>query len=102
MNQQNSLIDDILRIPWRAGIMSAIGIFFVLQLLLRIVPPGLDDGSFLLVIQSVGSVFCVLLLFAALLSFLGEKIRYRRYKKPHRRSGFHARAQKSPDSMASW
>jgi hypothetical protein len=88
MGMQSSSIDDIMRVPWQTSVVCAIGLFIFVQFLSAIQWPPAIDGSTLQAMQSVGLVFSFLILLGSMMSFVGEKIRNRRYRKSYRRSGF--------------
>jgi hypothetical protein len=78
--RKDSLFDDVMKLPWPVGVGLAAFVFFVFHTYQLVAPQTQLSQAIFPAIRMLAYIFIGMLLFAAFLSFLTQKIRSKRFK----------------------
>ena len=78
--RKDSFFEDVMKMPWPVGVVAAVLVFFIFHVYQLVAPQDQLNQTLLSIFRMVAYFFMGMLLFAAFLSFLTQKIRSNRFK----------------------
>jgi restriction system protein len=79
MSRRSTIFDDVMRMPWPVGVVAAIMVFILQQVMLAIEPQSIVGYAFKTPVKMLGYFFITMFLLASFFSFLNQVIRAKRF-----------------------